>query len=60
MSEALVRGGREHAAPHHATFKAYLVLQGAEVVTTLEVTRFGERQYLDGSAVARNALGGSP
>lgn len=60
MSEALSRGAREHPAPYHTTLRAYLVLQGAEIVTTLKLTRFGAFEYLDGSTVTRNALNGSP
>lgn len=60
MSEALNRGVRERLTPYHTTLKAYLVLQGAEIVTTLRLTRLGAREYFDGSTVAHNALGGSP
>ena len=60
MSEALNGGARERFAPYHTTLKAYLVLQGAEIVTTLQLTRLGALEYLDGSTVAHNALGGSP
>jgi hypothetical protein len=60
MSEALSRGARVSSAPYSTTLKAYLVIQGAEIVTTLELTRFGAREYLDGSTVAHNPLGASP
>jgi hypothetical protein len=60
MSEALSRGARVSSAPYSTTLKAYLVIQGAEIVTTMELTRFGAREYLDGSTVTHNPLGASP
>jgi arylsulfatase A-like enzyme len=60
MREALRRGAHARWTPYHTTLKAYLVLQGAEIVTTLRLTRFGAREYLDGSTVAHNPIGSSP
>ena len=60
MVEAL-RGERSYpGAPRAFTMKTERELQGVKTITTLKVTRLGERLYLDDSAVVRDPLGSSP
>jgi hypothetical protein len=59
ISEALTEGTRGDS-PHEVIDTSYLVLQGAEVVTTLKFSRFDGRDYLDDSKIAHISIGISP
>jgi arylsulfatase A-like enzyme len=60
MTEAMA-GQRPFAgAARPFTLKTELELQGVEAVSTLHLTRLGDRYYLDDSAVDRRPLGSSP
>jgi len=60
MTEALAGGRTAVGRPHAISMTADLVLQGVESVTTLKLTKLGDRVYLDDSAVERKPLGSSP
>jgi Type I phosphodiesterase / nucleotide pyrophosphatase len=60
MTEAMA-GQRSFAgAARPFTLKTELELQGVEAITTLHMTRLGDRYYLDDSGVDRKPLGSSP
>ena len=59
-TEALAGGRSAPGVPHAMTATADLMLQGVESVTTLKLTRMGDRLYLDDSTVERKPLGSSP
>jgi hypothetical protein len=60
LNEALGRGMHIDVRSHEFTMTAYLVIQGAEIVTTLRFTRFDGHDYLDDASVAHNPLDASP
>jgi hypothetical protein len=60
LSEALARGRTAVGVPRAISMRSDLVLQGVEAITTLHLTRLGDRFYLDGSSVDRKPLGSSP
>jgi type I phosphodiesterase/nucleotide pyrophosphatase len=57
MQEALSDDVHGHPSPRQIKVVAYLVLPGAEIVTTLHFTRFDSLDYLDGAAVVHNPIG---
>jgi hypothetical protein len=57
IREALRDGRHANPSPREVTIPAYLVLQGAEIVTTLRFTRFDGRDYLDDASVTHNPIG---
>jgi Type I phosphodiesterase / nucleotide pyrophosphatase len=60
MTEALA-GNRPFAGvAHQFVLTTDLVLQGVEAISRLQMTRLGDRFYLDGSEVQRKPLGSSP
>ena len=60
LVEALADGHGSVGAPHAMTMRTDLELAGVEAITTLRVTKLGERLYLDDSTVDRKPLGSSP
>jgi hypothetical protein len=60
MQEALSRTERRVGAARQETLTSYLVLQGQEVITRLNLTHFEGRDYLDDSSITRTSLNGSP
>jgi hypothetical protein len=60
LDEALNHGEHQIGPSQQQVLKSYLVLQGQEVVTSLHLTQFGGRIYLDDSSVNRTPLNGSP
>ncbi|HKV54214.1 MAG TPA: alkaline phosphatase family protein [Candidatus Binataceae bacterium] len=60
LEEGLAHGSRPADSPQPRKMTSYLVLQGQEVVTTLYLTQFEGRDYLDDATVSRQSLGGSP
>jgi len=60
LTEALKGESSYAGAAHPLTMKSDLELQGVETITTLKLTRLGDRFYLDDSSVERKPLGGSP
>jgi hypothetical protein len=60
LHEALSRAERRVGSAPQETLTSYLVLQGQEVVTRLNLTHFEGRDYLDDSSITRTTLNGSP
>lgn len=60
LTEALTGGSSYAGASHAFTTTTELMLQGVEAITTLRLTRLGDRIYLDDSSVDRKPLGSSP
>jgi Type I phosphodiesterase / nucleotide pyrophosphatase len=60
LQEALNRVERRIGSSQQETLTSYLVLQGQEVITRLNLTHFEGRDYLDDSSVTRTSLNGSP
>ncbi|MFZ1888087.1 MAG: alkaline phosphatase family protein [Candidatus Binataceae bacterium] len=60
LTEALSGESSYAGASHAFTMTTDLMLQGVEAITTLRLTRLGDRIYLDDSSVDRKPLGSSP
>jgi predicted AlkP superfamily pyrophosphatase or phosphodiesterase len=60
LQEALSRGERRAGSARQETLTSYLVLQGQEVITRLNLSHLEGRDYLDDSSVSRTTLNGSP
>jgi len=60
LTEALAGESSYVGASHAFTMTTDLELQGVEAITTLRLTRLGDRIYLDDSSVVRKPLGSSP
>jgi hypothetical protein len=60
LQEALNSPQRRVGSAQQQTLTTYLVLQGQEVITKLNLTHFEGRDYLDDSSVTRTSLNGSP
>ncbi|HVA77638.1 MAG TPA: alkaline phosphatase family protein [Candidatus Binataceae bacterium] len=60
LTEALAGESSYAGAAHAFTMTTDLELQGVEAITTLRLTRLGDRIYLDDSTVTRKPLGSSP
>jgi predicted AlkP superfamily pyrophosphatase or phosphodiesterase len=60
LTEALAGESSYAGAAHAFTMTTDLELQGVEAITTLRLTRLGDRIYLDDSSVTRKPLGSSP
>lgn len=61
LSEALSASSPQAAPPpHEVVATAYLVLQGAQIVTELRFTSFAGEDYLDDSSVSRNPISSTP
>ena len=60
LEEALNRTEHRTGSSQEEILMSYLVLQGQEVITKLNLTHFEGRDYLDNSSVTRTTLNGSP
>ncbi|MHB8380784.1 MAG: alkaline phosphatase family protein [Candidatus Binataceae bacterium] len=60
LTESLAGESSYVGAAHAFTMTTNLELQGVEAITTLRLTRLGNRIYLDDSSVNRKPLGSSP
>ncbi|MGC1678383.1 MAG: alkaline phosphatase family protein [Candidatus Binataceae bacterium] len=60
LTEALAGESSYVGGSHAFTMTTDLMLQGVEAITTLRLTRLGDRIYLDDSSMLRKPLGSSP
>lgn len=60
LSEALETRQRQEPPAHATVATAYLVLQGAQIMSQLTFSSFAGHDYLDDSSVTRNPIGAAP